>query len=366
MAPQNNKFEYFFDLPPELRELILSHICVFPAGILVGGGSDGRSVALRRGAAGVTRHIHHDGTTNHNRAAGNGSSEGGEHDNNQDYEDEDGDYADPPTNLFLASPVLHREAGDLYYARNTFHLSFLAPSSSGRKRTRTRHHRRQQTTPSGSGSSGSSDPGTDSLLRLLTHPETAGARRRIRAAVVAVRRFGAQVQDVVVPALEGMVLDGALRRVRVDVVGPPPVTALRSGWVMAREGGSWMARADHEGNPALRALLVLLADPGLEVVGLRVLRARHARFWCRFHYCQRQQDPPPVGAGGLLEGGDADVDVDVDVGGTTPGTGTACSAAVRREQEEGGWGDGFVEVDIGRLVDVVCAGDAAEFNIKVV
>jgi hypothetical protein len=26
--------------------------------------------------------------------------------------------------------------------------------------------------------------------------------------------------------------------------------------------------------------------------------------------------------------------------------------------------DGFLEVDIGKLVDAVCAGDAAEFNIK--
>jgi hypothetical protein len=39
-------FEYFFDLPPELREQILSHVCVFPTGILVGGGVDGRSVPL--------------------------------------------------------------------------------------------------------------------------------------------------------------------------------------------------------------------------------------------------------------------------------------------------------------------------------
>ncbi|KAH6853585.1 hypothetical protein B0I37DRAFT_409742 [Chaetomium sp. MPI-CAGE-AT-0009] len=313
MAPRNNKFEYFFDLPPELRELILSHICVFPAGILVGGGAHGR---LRR----------------------------------------------PPTNLFLASPILYREAGDLYYARNTFHLSFLAPSSSGRKRTRHRHqHQHQHTT--------TSDRATAALMRLLTHPDTAGARRRVRSAVVAVRRIGAQLQDVVVPALEGMVLHGVLRHVRVDVVGGPP--PLRNRAVAAGRGPGWMARDDLDGNPALRALLVLLADPGLEGARLRVLGVRHAWFWCRFHEQpprggEAGPPPPPGAACAMLGGGSESLPLSVSLSLPPSATAAAGGGAAARERGEGGWGDGFLEVDIGRLVNVVCAGDAAEFNIKVV
>lgn len=374
MAPQNQKFEYFFDLPPELRELILSHICIFPTGILVGGSADGRCVALSPGATGVTQHQQqhpHHGSTNHNHTNG-----GYDYDYDDDEEEEQ-DYADPPTNLFLASPILHRDAADLYYTRNTFHLSFLTPSSSGRKRTRHRHLRHQQTrgqnsTPTPNpGSSSSSDPGTAALLHLLTHPDTTPARRRIRSAVIAIRRVGAQVQDVLVPALADMVLAGSLRRLRVDVVGqkkPPPPPPPRAPWMAMARGGDGDL---HEGgNSALRALLVLLADPGLDHgaggggkggVGLRVLRGRHAPFWCRFH-----EQPPSGGVGvGAVRPG---VVVCPMLGARSPSlpplSPAAAAAAAAVQRNEGGVGDGFLEVDIGRLMAAVCAGDAAEFNIK--
>ncbi|KAK3336758.1 hypothetical protein B0T19DRAFT_410470 [Cercophora scortea] len=70
------RFHYFFDLPAELRELILQHICLFPDGIFVGG-------------------------NNNNDAA----VEGG-----------------PPLGLFLASSRLLSEASGIYYGQNTFHF----------------------------------------------------------------------------------------------------------------------------------------------------------------------------------------------------------------------------------------------------
>jgi hypothetical protein len=309
MAP--DKFEYFFDLPPELREQILAHICLFPTGIWVGGGDgddDGeRSVPLPRSSttgSTTTSIFTQQLTTTTRRVQVN------------DAEEPELEYADPPVNLFLASPVLYRAAGDLYYGRNVFHLDFSSHAW-GRKQK----------------SLVASAYGGGALWRLVTHPDTAGARRRMRSVVVYVRRLGELVAGVLAPALGDMVLNGGLRGVRVDLLE----LGVRGG------RGAGMETVDYAGNPALRALLVLLTDPNLERAGLRVLREQHAWFWCRFH------------RGGEVPSSSSSQD-----GSARVEEGSGGCVMTRRN---GGLRGGFVEVDIPRLV-AVCAGDSAEFNIK--
>jgi hypothetical protein len=323
MAPQT--FEYFFDLPPELRGQILEYICVFPSGILVGGGVDGGSVCLRpaRSAAGQQQQQHdtiYDGDDNTDGDENNAEAE-----NPQQQQP-----ADPPINLFLASPILYRDAGDLYYTRNVFHLD-VAAVAWGR---RGQYSAAYDPAAAGSSPSPSMSPaaagrghprGVAAQMRLLTHPDTAPARRRIRCAVVQVRRLGGLVTDAVAPALGDMVVNGALRGLSVDVVEYDVKKSeargvLLSGAVLQRLKG-----VDYSGNPALRALLVLLADPDMERAVLRVPRGVHAWFWCRFHE-----------------------------GGVSGGGGRGCAMSRAR--------GGLLEVDIHKLVDA-CAGDSADFRI---
>jgi hypothetical protein len=317
MAPQT--FEYFFDLPPELREQILEYICVFPSGILVGGGVDGGSVCLRpaRSAAGQQQQQHdtmYDGD----------DDDGNQNDTNQNQQQQP---ADPPINLFLASPILYRDAGDLYYTRNVFHLD-VAAVAWGR---RGQYSAAYDPAAAGSSPSPSMSPaaagrghprGVAAQMRLLTHPVAAPARRRIRRAVVQVRRLGGLVTDAVAPALGDMVVNGALRGLSVDVVelDVESEVVLLSGAVLQRLKG-----VDYSGNPALRALLVLLADPDMERAVWRVPRGVHAWFWCRFHE-----------------------------GGVSGGGGRGCAMSRAR--------GGLLEVDIHKLVDA-CAGDSADFRI---
>jgi hypothetical protein len=139
--------------------------------------------------------------------------------------------------------------------------------------------------------------------------------------------------DVLVPALRDAVLNGALRRVRVDVLEAGVTGAVSLGQERR------LRALDHGGNPALRALLVLLTDPDMERAELRVPRWLHAPFWCHFH-------------GGMVsEGGDS--------------AGCAMAGRQGRGWKGGDCGDEFLQVDIHRLVEA-CAGggDAAEFRIK--
>ncbi|KAK4112032.1 hypothetical protein N656DRAFT_780192 [Canariomyces notabilis] len=320
----SQRFDYFFDLPPELREQILSYLCIVPGGVVVGpdvnewndfAGNNHLAATLPRGDAGRGR--------NEGRSKAQSKSN-----------------PRPPVNLFLASPVLYREAGDLYYGRNVFHLNLATGASWARKRRMRRlprHHRSNSSSGSGSGSmivGYSSEFGLtvtrSPVMRLLTEPDAAAARCRIASVVCHLVRFGEQAQGYLVPALGDMALVGRLRRVRVDLLGAPP--GLRGGG-----GGNegLMKKADLGGNPALRSLLVLLADPDLEKAELRVPKRFHAGFWCRFHH---------------------------------PLEGEESCAMMRGCQGEGEVGSGdrfgeFLKVDIRKLAEA-CGAQGPEFSIK--
>ncbi|KAL2135493.1 hypothetical protein VTI74DRAFT_8224 [Chaetomium olivicolor] len=283
MAPQT--FESFFDLPTELREQILSYVCLFRTGILVGGGEDGQTIAL---PSAVTPH----GSDSSTSTSGH------------EFQEE---YAGPPLNLFLASPVFYREAGDIYYGRNVFHLELASLSTSAWGRIQQKRSRARMR----------------ALMELLAKPETAGARARICSVVVYVRRFGAAILEMAAPALGDMVLNGSLRRLRVDVREGGRGFELPAGEMMR------VRSMDHTANPALRALLTVLADPDMEKGELRVMKRLHAWFWCQFH-----EHLVPQGERGCL----------------------MLAHKVGNDDE-------FLDVDIHRVVEA-CAGDAAEFRIK--
>ena len=299
-------FEYFFDLPPELREQVLLHVCYFPSGILV---------KLARGAVRPLPAQSAGGAAHRDDDAGDGDDEDGD----------GGELAEPPVNLFLASSVLYREAAAIYYGRNVFHLD-LEAFKWGRKQRNRVLELASTGASAGSGSGrGSGSKGGRELgaaLQLLADPNAAGARRRIRSVVVNVRRFGAMVQYVLVPVLEAMVLDGGLRKLRVHVPEP---------------GRGY---STEKGNLALRALLVVLTNPDLEKAELTVTREAHASFWCQFH---------EEGASERGGGGAAGCDMSRDQGGR------------RNGRHDGGE---CLQVDISRLVAVCADGNAAEFRIK--
>ncbi|KAL2184391.1 hypothetical protein L209DRAFT_811900 [Thermothelomyces heterothallicus CBS 203.75] len=253
------RFEFFFDLPPEIREQILSYLCLFPTGIWVGGGVGGKSIALTPAAAallmgkmptGSQRTATRKSRSTHNGIGGNvdissGGGGGGD----------DGAYglgdcnADPPVNLFLASPTLYREAGDLYYGRNLFHFAFSL-CTWGRKKLRQqqghnqdkekakmqqeRHQGDRPITAAAAARNAPRDSSGAAVARFLTHADTVRARRRVRSAVVHLRRLGGLVEDLVVPALADLALTGALRRLGVHIGGelflcvghPPEVLSL--------------------------------------------------------------------------------------------------------------------------------------------
>lgn len=333
------KFERFFDLPGELREHILSHVCVFPTGVWVGGGADGKNVALPPGAiadfhrgSGTTRNatiVTRAQTTNLGGYGVDASTIGGEGGDAAEGREEE--YADPPVNLFLTSPVLYREAGDLYYGRNVFYLDFA--SSGWSKRQRREITKKLRASRGGaalhSGDEDVANMMADVRAKLLGHPDTMASRRRIRSVVLDLRRLASSA--FVVSGLQDMVLNGALERIRVNILeaGVPS----GSQHLPSQTRGRWLQTVDYAENPALRALLVLLTDPNLERAELGVPAWQHAWFWCSFHE------------------------------GVGPGCAVSGTASAQSGQRDATVGGGFFEVQIPRLVNS-CVGDSAEFRIK--
>lgn len=292
MAASYPKFEYFFDLPPEIREQIIQHVCVRPEGI---------HVCFDPSLSGDRRPGNHSLASSNNRPSGSRPSsntqinnrEEGEGEEEEDEEEEDEDAIYLPLSLLLASSQLHREASAAYYGQNVFHLH----TTGGKFRS----------LPS---------PLFDPETGLLASEAALPARRRVRRAVVYVRRLGGQFERLVAPALADMVLRGALRGLDVRLWGSAGVGGPQRGLYGAVRTGLWAARAgastatataggrpgaatgEPEAGPGtgsppasalmaasapVQAMLRLLADPDLEEVALRVEAARHWALWCWFH-----------------------------------------------------------------------------------
>lgn len=273
-------FDYFFDLPGELREQILILLLVKPNGIIIG--SD---------------------PTAPNWNDSDSEDESDDYDDDDYGDDESNPEASPawPINYFLVNHIFKREATAVYFRENTFHIY-----ATGRKYTPShaptddpfqavyatgqRLHRHGAPLP------GPLPPAEGEAL--LNRPEWAPARARLRSVVLHVQRpRGALSHDVFAPLLD-MILGGGLKVLDVRLQWYP-----RSG--APARGSRALASA-----PML-ALYRVLSDPDLDVARLRVPAGAHEACWCAFH-----------GAGGEGEAcrregqsaHDRDAWVDVDIG----------------------------------------------------
>lgn len=229
-------FDYFFDLPGELREQILGLLLIKQGGIIIG--SDKRLLS--------------------------NSAEDQEDDESDDDElgyDPEG-YSAWPLNYFLVSQVFNREATAVYFRENTFYIQ-----ATGRKYVS--HHpvddlKAIYTTGERFHQHGLSPPPPPGEA-LLNRPEWVRSRRRIRKVVLCVQRpRGSLAADVSAPLLD-MILAGGLKVLEVRIL-----------WFAAR-GGRVLASAP------MRSLYRVLSDPDLDVARLRVPAGRHEEFWCAFH-----------------------------------------------------------------------------------
>lgn len=220
LTMENRRFDCFFELPGELREQILAHLVVKPAGIHLG-----------------ERHCFPDRDTEPSEdddSSGNGD----------DGDDER--RVGWPVNYFLVSQTFYREASSLFFGENTFYLYagvrrstlFDALSTQGVLVPQQQPLRRKG--PAGRGS-------TAHYLR---------SRRRARHLVLYLQRLGGSLGDFVAPCLQDMILTGDLRHLDIRVFHLEQQGA-------DKRGALWTSA------PAT-VLLRLLRDPDLEVARLRV------------------------------------------------------------------------------------------------
>lgn len=246
-------FDYFFDLPGELREQILGYLLIDPNGIIIGEpGSWSHNIHADRHREGSVTYV---------------SDLSDEYDEEEDDGDDDDDsQSSPPAwpiNYFLVSQTFHREATAVFFHDNTFFLlatghKRLSPRSSSSHRLgyrdAARPYRRWP---------GGVFPGIGEAL--LGSERYLGARRRMRHVVVYISGLRGALVDGVLAPLGDMVLSGGLRSLEVRV------------WWFRAKGGGMLESAP------MRALYRVLRDPDLDVARLRVMEGRHGEVWCQFH-----------------------------------------------------------------------------------
>lgn len=232
----STSFDYFFDLPGELREQILGLLLVKKGGIILAA----HRSSLAKGLDDV-------------------SSEESDYDG---YDDTSEDSPTWPLNYFLVSQVFNREATAIYFSENNFHIS-----ATGRKYSphpllddpRATYAIGQRLHQHGLG------PPPPPGEALLNTPEWERSRRRIRKVVLDVQRpRGSLSVDVFDPLLD-MILAGGLKVLEVRIV-----------WFATR-GERVLDSAP------MRSLYRVLSDPDLDIARLRVPADRHEGFWCDFH-----------------------------------------------------------------------------------
>ncbi|KAK4193388.1 hypothetical protein QBC35DRAFT_446530 [Podospora australis] len=315
---ERNTFECFFDLPIELQDQILNHICYFHEGIMVDDYEFPHTPGYLRYSSPLL--------------GSSGSYAAG--DTLQQLplaECPQYRLGLPPVDLMLACSELYHRAKEIYYSRNTFYLDF-----------RTLKHKRASQVVGYDAKGRVVRKGGHSRVDAFLIGDAKGAPRlAVKSLVVYFRKFGGhQVEKELIPAMKEMVLRGSLRRVRIDVMGDYTRSAAGSSirdWNAAR-----LTRANLSGNRALREVLVLLTDPYMQQGKMRVRRTNHGWFWCKFHDQESRE-------------------VDSDEEGRS---GCALLNEPPRNSTNSATGDGdWVEVDIDRLVQAY-GGDSAEYKIK--
>ncbi|KAF3764692.1 hypothetical protein M406DRAFT_70784 [Cryphonectria parasitica EP155] len=223
-------FDYFFDLPGELREQILSYLLVRSHGV------------------------------------GLGSMPGIVPSKADDIET--GDFYDCPKqngapayplNYFLVSQTFHDEATSVYFRENSFHIVATGrkylPTQSGLVRVPDQvleERTRRAFLPS---------PGE----ALLNRPDWAHVRQRIRKVVLYLQRPRGFLEKEIFEPLLDMILAGGLKSLDVRIC-----------WFGSR--GQKLLSC-----PPLKSLYRVLGDPDLDDVRLRVAARAHEQVWCPFH-----------------------------------------------------------------------------------
>lgn len=262
------EFDYFFDLPGELRKQILCYLLVKPGGIVLGpvpsidsGKSEnetGFESVNRQATKSLIASLH-------------------THDYYDDEQPHAGDDLPWPLPYFLVSQTFYHEATAVFFRENIFYLS---PTSGGRNKDinaclQPRNSKRIRDITFFS---------TRKAEDLLTRPEWMQSRRRIRHLVLYVHSRRGSFQKEVYAPLMDMILAGALRELEVRVTWP--VTARIQGG-----SGGVLETAP------MQAMYRVLNDPDLHTARLRVAvcegKMLHDGAWCRFH----QNDEAGLGLG---------------------------------------------------------------------
>lgn len=224
----SRKFECFFELPGELREQILAHLVVKPAGIHLG---EHRCFPRITGRHGDTE---------------SGEDDGGSDSDDDEEDDGSGRRMGWPVNYFLVSQTFYREASSLFFGENTFHLY------AGVRRSVLFDPLNKQgvlAPPQHQSSRRHGLAGRGSAARYLP------SRRRVKHAVIYIQRLGGSLSDVIVPCLQDMILVGGLRHLDVRVSH------------LEQQGAD--KRATLWNSTPARILVRLLCDPDLEFARLR-------------------------------------------------------------------------------------------------
>ncbi|KAK4202474.1 hypothetical protein QBC40DRAFT_276402 [Triangularia verruculosa] len=273
-SSSHNKFHYFFDLPPELREQIIEHICYHPGSIFV---RDDMSITTRGVLEPTSWELFSDQSTFNPYVVS------------------------PPVNLMLACAELYRMASEIYYGKNTFHLRLANPP---RQKIIEYDKYGNRKLVSELGKVGKLLLGRSTLERTGDVQPTEGPRLRLRHVVVRIERFGgAHMEKELIPALGSMILSGSLKTLQVEVsLGNQNANCRQLSPQMAlfQPPSQNMRRTtDLTSNPVMKALLVVLMDPDLEKVLMRVRKTDNPCFWCQCHawelgWGEKSEEKPPM------------------------------------------------------------------------
>lgn len=115
----SQRFDYFFDLPGELRKQILGHLVVKPRGIVIGE-RGGLSDAFDRTIGRVHEPFYSDDDTDTDGGSSSGSSTTDEDDAEDNGKSSRASKYKSPLNYFLVSQTFYQEVSDVYFKKNTF------------------------------------------------------------------------------------------------------------------------------------------------------------------------------------------------------------------------------------------------------
>lgn len=225
------QFDFFFELPSELREQILGYLLIKPKAIQIKQG-------FRRLEFSDSNELSSDSST--------------------DEDDEDDLYGPRwPLNYFLVSQTFKREATATYFRENVFHIF-----PKGTKVLLHRPDYAKRDHDSGLSTLNFKDPRSGDAL--LLNPAWKPSVQRIRNVVVYIHRLRDFLEGSVFQPLLDMILAGGLKNLE-----------FRVGF---RSRGEAMFRAR-----PMQCLYRVLSDPDLFVAKLTIPTINHARVWCPFH-----------------------------------------------------------------------------------